>query len=64
MNYDDWKATAQDADDCTEDAETCECPECRAWRDNREPRPLTFDEALGNVCDERERVAAAVRLKR
>ena len=38
-------------DVCTEDAETCECPECRSWRDNREPREVTFDEALGARCD-------------
>lgn len=23
--------------DCSDNAETCECPECRKWRDNREP---------------------------
>ena len=22
---------------CTEDFDTCECPACREWRDNREP---------------------------
>ena len=51
-------------DVCTEDATTCECPECRKWRDNREGPERTFDEALGAVCDERERAAAAMRLKR
>lgn len=64
MSYDDWKSTPPDTDVCAEDAETCECPECRRWRDNREGREVTFDEALGAVCDERERAAAAVRLKR
>lgn len=24
-------------DSCTEDFDTCECPACREWRDNREP---------------------------
>lgn len=30
----------------------------------REPRDVTFDEALGHVCGERERQADAMRLKR
>jgi hypothetical protein len=46
MSYDEMLARVPDTDDCTDDAETCECRECREWRDNREPAPMTFDEAL------------------
>lgn len=37
MNYDTWKTTPPDTDACSDDATTCECPECRKWRDNLEP---------------------------
>ncbi len=30
-------------DVCTENAETCECPECRSWRDNREGPEPSYD---------------------
>lgn len=39
------------------------CAECWTVRDNREPREVTFDEALGFKCDEQVRMDAARRLK-
>lgn len=65
MNYDNWKATAPESDDCTEDAETCECPDCRTWRDNREgPEPNSEAFRGGEArAYEREQMAGYQRLK-
>ena len=38
MNYDTWKSTAPDSDACTGKPHTCECPDCRQWRENYEPQ--------------------------
>lgn len=46
MTYDEWKQTPPDTDECTDDADTCECPECREWRRNYEPPVREFDESL------------------
>lgn len=51
MNYDDWKSMPPDADLCTDDPLTCECPGCREWRETHEPEADTFDEALATKVD-------------
>lgn len=37
MTYDDWLTTPPDTDECTNEPETCPCPICVEWRENREP---------------------------
>lgn len=44
VSYDTWLTTPPDTDACSEDFETCPCPACETWRDNREP-----DDADGEV---------------
>lgn len=34
-----------DTDVCTEEPLTCQCPECRTWRDNYEPPDHDYDGA-------------------
>lgn len=64
MSYDHWKATAPESDDCTEDAETCLCPECVAWRDNREPSDASRDWVSETIDQVFMRMEVARRLKR
>lgn len=46
-----WNGSDDREDVCTDDPLTCECPECRAWRETHEPEPDTFDEALATKVD-------------
>ena len=64
-NYDTWKTTPPDTDVCTEDFETCECPACREWRDNREPPELDGETFRGGeaAAYNAEQMAAWQRLK-
>jgi hypothetical protein len=59
-----WNGPDDRQDDCTEEWRSCECPGCRHYRDNFEPDPPTFDDALGAVGDAITQLEEAVRLKR
>lgn len=51
---------------CSDNAETCECPECRKWRDNREPGDAGGEAFRGGeaAAYDRAQQADAQRLKR
>lgn len=51
---------------CSDNAETCECPECRKWRDNREPGDADGEALRGGESAEwhREHQVTVLRLKR
>lgn len=61
-----WNGPDEREDVCTEDAESCPCPECRSWRDNREPGDADGEAFRGGeaAAYEREQQVAAMRLKR
>ena len=54
-----------DTDVCTEDFDTCPCPWCVEWRDNREPDDADGEDFRGGeaAAYEREQQDAAQKLK-
>lgn len=48
---------------CSEDFDTCECPACREWRDNREPDDADGEDHRGSeaAAFEREQQADILR---
>lgn len=52
-------------DGCSDDPETCECPACRTWRDNREAPEPDGEAFRGGeaAAYEREQMAEWQRLK-
>lgn len=51
--------------ECTDEAETCGCKDCRDWRENREPDDADGEAFRGGeaAAYEREQQVAAQRLK-
>lgn len=66
MSYDAWKTRVPDTDVCSEDFDTCPCPFCVEWRDNREPDDDDGEAFRGSeaAAFEREQQAEMQRLKR
>lgn len=60
MNAPQWNGDDNREDACTDSAETCECPDCRKWRDNREPGDREWEPAP-SADHEREQQAEILR---
>lgn len=61
-----WTGDDDRDEGCSDNAETCECPECREWRDNREPGDADGEAFRGGeaAADARDAMADALKVKR